>query len=547
MRPVDCAGTGACDPTGRYQLAADGSYAKGLLLNTYVTEAWQRPKGCVARGVDGAPLVHGTDEQVLPLDPDADCLEGPLMGVQFGTYATDQGTPDANFGANVDGNFGFGDACLNGTLDASDPANPVCLAPDGTDGSSRFPAADYLVEVDIPNDATGKPLYKVTREEDVNIGNGDEFVPAVPPPACAGAAPHGRFVREPDLPEAPGLHSRAAKPLCNVKLVQLTNGKSVVPVFHLFTDVPMPTRFWGLIVDDLTFSADPRSLLYGEKAGVPFAPVGIYDYTNRLITTVESDFNGLFDVLLPSTNRINCPTPSGVCANLYRFVGNDPGRAGPAQPELQATVPDHRGRVRGPSRPARPGRPGADPGGRHRAASWWADQLGELRARRGRRRNSTRCPSPTPRQQQHGTLLHHHREGLWRDQWSGQVTLGDTALPTTLVERHPDRGERPGKHGRPGPKQLKITAANGQSTVNGLTFHVISDTGEPGAAVQPAPVFEVGPGRTYAPDGIAPGRWPTMPSSGRSTRRPLGRWSSSTRMIPAGTLARTRAAPTTRT
>ena len=46
------------------------------------------------------------------------------------------------------------------------------------------------------------------------------------------------------------------------------------------------------------------------------------------MTTVESDFNGLFDVLLPSTNRINCPTPSGVCPNVYRFVGNDPGVPG---------------------------------------------------------------------------------------------------------------------------------------------------------------------------------------------------------------------------
>ena len=101
-----------------------------------------------------------------------------------------------------------------------------------------------------------------------------------------------------------------------------------MPTFNFFTDVPLPARFWGLIVDDLNFSADPKSLIYGEKAGVPFAPVGIYDYTNRLVTTVESDFNGLFDVLLPSTNRINCPTPSGVCANLYRFVGNDPGIPG---------------------------------------------------------------------------------------------------------------------------------------------------------------------------------------------------------------------------
>ncbi len=39
---------------------------KGKLLNTYLSETWQRPTGCIARGVDGTPLIHGTDEQVLP-------------------------------------------------------------------------------------------------------------------------------------------------------------------------------------------------------------------------------------------------------------------------------------------------------------------------------------------------------------------------------------------------------------------------------------------------------------------------------------------------
>ena len=89
--------------------------------------------------------------------------------------------------------------------------------------------------------------------------------------------------------------------------------------------------------------------MYGEKAGVPFAPVGIYDFTNSLVTTVESDFNGMYDVLLPSTNHISCPTPSGVCAGMYRFVGNDPGVPGPAQPELQPALPHDRHRVRGPA------------------------------------------------------------------------------------------------------------------------------------------------------------------------------------------------------
>ena len=103
-------------------------------------------------------------------------------------------------------------------------------------------------------------------------------------------------------------------------------------MFNLFTDVPIPARLRGLIVDDINFSTDPRSTMYGEKAGVPFAPVGIYDFNNRLVYTVESDFNGVYDVLMPSTDHISCPTPSGVCANMYRFVANDPGIPGHLNP-----------------------------------------------------------------------------------------------------------------------------------------------------------------------------------------------------------------------
>ena len=119
-----------------------------------------------------------------------------------------------------------------------------------------------------------------------------------------------------------------AKARCESKLVDLNNGKSIVPMFNIFTDVPIPSRLRGLIVDDLNFSTDPRTVLYGDKAGAPFTPVGIYDFTNRLVYTAESDFNGFYDVLMPSTDHINCPTPSGVCQGMYRFVGNDPGIPG---------------------------------------------------------------------------------------------------------------------------------------------------------------------------------------------------------------------------
>ncbi|MEP6894519.1 MAG: SdrD B-like domain-containing protein, partial [Chloroflexota bacterium] len=185
--PVDCTGLGGaeiCDANGLYQLNADGSYKQGKLLNTYLTETWERPADCVARNVDGNPLVHGVDENVLPTGTNAPCLESPMMGVQFGPMQVDQGTPAAGFGASVDGNYGFGDACFNGTLDASNPSQPVCN--DGT-FEPLTNNADFLVKVNIPNDAQGRPMYKLTKEEDVNIANGDSFVPQVPPSACAGA------------------------------------------------------------------------------------------------------------------------------------------------------------------------------------------------------------------------------------------------------------------------------------------------------------------------------------------------------------------------
>ena len=196
-------------------------------------------------------------------------------------------------------------------------------------------------------------MYSVTSEEDINIARGDTVVPQVPPPSCAGplhtvdvlgdgtdgypAQPLGNGVTVPastPVDNAPILdiggspYEGMAKARCDTKLVDLNNGKSIVPMFHLFTDVPVPSRLRGLIVDDLNFSVDKRTVLFGDKAGVPYAPVGIYDYTGRLVHTAESDFNGYYDVLMPSTDHISCPTPSGVCTNLYRFVGNDPGAPG---------------------------------------------------------------------------------------------------------------------------------------------------------------------------------------------------------------------------
>ena len=64
------------------------------------------------------------------------------------------------------------------------PTRPTRSARAGFD---TLPAGDYLVSLAIPDDLSGDPMYKATGEEDINIGNGNDIVPQVPPPACAGA------------------------------------------------------------------------------------------------------------------------------------------------------------------------------------------------------------------------------------------------------------------------------------------------------------------------------------------------------------------------
>ncbi|NTW98057.1 MAG: hypothetical protein HGB28_05850, partial [Oscillochloris sp.] len=293
---------------GFYVADANGAIKKATLLNTTETERWVRPKNCQSFDADGLPIDHPA---LAPVSPDNDCLEGPMSGVQFGSeYAA------------VDGNWGF-------TEDAS--------------GSPLLPG-NYLVEVVTPVDAFGRPIYQVMREEDINVFNGDSYTPQVAAPTCAGnqhtvdvagigtdagnAVLNAAFAAEGGSPFEG--HQRR---LCDVKLVNLGNGRSVAPGFNFFTEVPIPGRWYGYIVDDLNLSMNPNDLFFGEKAGVPHSPIGVYDYANRLVRMIESDPNGVFEVLLPSTETINCPTPTGVCANLYRIVGNDPGTPGNLNPD----------------------------------------------------------------------------------------------------------------------------------------------------------------------------------------------------------------------
>lgn len=492
-------GTATCDATGLYALEADGSIARGQLLNTYLTETWQRPTGCVARGADGTPFVNGVDEEVLPADPSAGCIEAPLMGVQF------SGGDPANSefpGVAVDGNYGFGDGCFG--AGGFNETTGTCA--DGTD-PTPLPAGDYLVQVDLTSlpDSMGDPIYEVTREEDINIGNGDQFFPAVPPPSCAGAlhtvdvagiAPDGpsatinqTFV---DIGGSP--YEGQQRPLCDVKLVSLNNGKSIAPAFNLFTEVPLPGRHWFIIIDDLNFSSNPQSITFGEKAGMPFVPVGIYDYTDRLVKTVESDYSGLADVLLPSTNRISCPTPSGVCANLYRYVGNDPGVPGrlnlnynPSFRTIAAEFEVMPGQIiPADLAPTQVGVSVQLPGGQTTSPVSCAldNTTPQVYA----------VSTPYVRASGRPAVRSFTINGTGFGATAGQVLLGTTTLPASAITSWSDAqiAVAVPDNSTPGPRQLKITAANGQSTVNGLTVHLL------GSGYFPK-IFEVGPGRTYQP------------------------------------------------
>ncbi|MBM6400016.1 IPT/TIG domain-containing protein [Phycicoccus sp. MQZ13P-5] len=519
--PVTCGTTSApCDATDTYELAPDGSYAKGRLLNSYVSEHWSRPTGCTARDVDGKPFTHGTEENVLVTnqETDGECISALIQGVQVGTYASGQGTPDAGFGASVDGNYGFGDGCT-GTLDASDPSDPQCT------GGSFAPlgAGDYLVSVEIPEDPTGKPMYQVTREEDINIGRGDQVVPQAPPAACVGAlhtvdvegrgtdgygekvgpvagVPAGVTVgastpvHNPTFADIGGSpYEGTVRPECDTKLVPLANGKSIVPMFHLFTDVPIPSRLRGLIVDDLNYSTDNRSVLYGDKAGVPNAPVGIYDFANDLKYTAHSDFNGYYDVLMPSTDHINCPTPSGVCQNMYRFVGNDPGVPGALNADYNP-----RFRTIGTEFEATPGVT--------IPTDLAPTQVGVSLGTPGSSPTTVKCMPNLARPQLFSVDQPFMRSatsgaarsvtitgyGFGDTKGTGAVRLGTTVLTTTtwtntrIVATIPAVGTATGQLAA-GPYDLSVTSGNGLRTTNGLTYHQL------GSAYNPT-VLQVGPG-----------------------------------------------------
>jgi hypothetical protein len=353
--------------------SADGT---PLELNSYVTETYHQPRGCTARDNTGAPL---TDQNALSVFGESDphlCVAAPMAGWMAkpadydtnpdGTPALDANGNYTNFGQTVNGNYGFVDSTVD--LNELDPAtgdpNPNYLKPLPDGQTQTLPNEDYVVSVDIPKTANGKDMYEVTQEEDVNVFDGDSRLPqenfdqAAPGSQPTGGPAAGDPGQGGPISQQPGIVSGCVgalhtvtvkdqafldaggspfegqdKPMCDEKLVTLRGNQAVAPNFNLFTQVPLPTHFYGLTVNDLGLSQDKTQTGFGEAQPLPHVPMGIYDFTGRLVDTVITDYNGMYEALEPSTSTYNCPLPAGPCPGMYYFKGNDPGQPGHVNPQ----------------------------------------------------------------------------------------------------------------------------------------------------------------------------------------------------------------------
>jgi uncharacterized repeat protein (TIGR01451 family) len=369
-------------------LAWDDPNASGTCFpqNIYLSETWTRPVGCVALDANGDRLnqlalpdapadpdyAHLPDAILPASDPkNQDCIEAPMNGLQIGGDGS------------VDGNYAFPNA-----VDPTKAAKAIESGYDqSTDAAAaNFTPAlapdDYLVEaVNPPDTVLGsfdtsthrytRYKYKFTDETSINIFSGATYVPqggyrqelgnasagfnlstnneriridrnslaTGPYASCAGSlhtvpkndttdAPitGGLSETNPDMANGGGSpFSGQRRPSCDAKLVKVVDGRSSNPTFYMYTDVPIPTKFYGLVNDDLNVQTNRRSIMLGEVAALANGPVGVYDENGNWKYTAHSDVNGFYEILLPSMDTYNCPLPAGPCANVYRLVGNDPG------------------------------------------------------------------------------------------------------------------------------------------------------------------------------------------------------------------------------
>ena len=300
-------------------------------------------------------------------------------------------TPD-NFGQTVNGNYAFADMNY-------DPDALAAEAPRGSAEGRRPRPADHgnpLTElrcrpsrrarrlgrqgrsVKAP---TGKAMYKPTTEEDINVFDGDVRMPQenyplpastsrrVPSPTRSRARAV-RSRRRRHLSPAPARTTRARhsqgfkdaggspyeglnRPLCDAKVISTAANQTVAPNFNFFTDVPLPTHFWGLTINDLGLTHDKQPIGYGEAQGLPNVPWA--STTGPAGSSTPSAPTTTACTRRPSLRRprttARCPR---VPAPDVLLQGERPRSARPPEQGLQPAVPDDRHQLPGVARSVHP-------------------------------------------------------------------------------------------------------------------------------------------------------------------------------------------------
>ena len=192
----------------------------------------------------------------------------------------------------------------------------------------------YVVQVIPP---TG---YEIVKEEDKNVDFGEDYVPSplLLPPVCVGE-PHElpqylTLFEDAEIPNPanyPYVEGKTA-PLCDCKLVPLSNGSNAAADFFLFTKAPVAGHIMGFVLDDTANEFDPNAPTFGEKYAPPWLPISIRDWTGREISRVYSDEYGVYNALVPSTYTTNQPNPSGMSPNMITVCLNSPMKPDPANP-----------------------------------------------------------------------------------------------------------------------------------------------------------------------------------------------------------------------
>jgi hypothetical protein len=322
--------------------------ADDVVLNDYFTDQWQHPSKTTDGQTCDVTDMNGNDLSAL-LNPNLGpyCLETPLVGQETkdgafdGGYAFADYCPATTGGLNVDqfvSTHGGTSICKNGTSPVPlDPGTYIThfLAPkDSSDTRTcnRVGSTWISEHADIANGAAPQQgcLYRPEQEEDVNVDLGAQYLPAIPPPPCTGddhVIDQTTLTNRSPYFGVAGAHA----PLCDKKLVVLKANQNANADFFLMTnekngvEVATPGRVVGSVFDDIYFDRDVKSIWYGEPRPIKGIPVGIYDYKFRLITTLHTDDNGAYTVVLPSTETFNCPIPQGPCPGMYVAIVDDPG------------------------------------------------------------------------------------------------------------------------------------------------------------------------------------------------------------------------------